>query len=971
MVTEFLPFYPELNDVDLQQKIYNKKEFRDLKLKAIERSSPKQLLSHQQIISNFISPHTKYNSLLLFHQTGTGKTCSSIAVSEEIKKVILSETKKYNKTLVFVKNDVLEQNFKRELSTVCGNDEYIVKGVNENDKAYTYRLNKLVGRYYQIVTFEQFLTEIKDKSDEFIKNNYSNRLIIIDEGHFLRMKSHKSEKIVSLYDEMHRFLHIIQNCRVLILTATPIWDKTNEIATLFNLLLPSDKQLPIGAEFDKLFNKSELKESSKKQLLDAFRGRVSFLRSIVSDIKKVEEGTTAPYTKYTTVFPTQVSDFQYKVIKESLEKEKSSEIVAEKVKIIYGKSLDASNFVFPDGTCSTEGFNMHVNAIGKKYILDKETIDKIDGKLDNLKIYSSKFESIIRNAIENPKELIFIYSPIVTGGGAILFGKILEQFGYQYIRSSQGGIAKRKNYSIISSNELTSSSTRQIDNILKQFNNPNNKYGEYIQILIGSEKISHGITLKNVRQVHILTSEWNMPSIDQALGRAYRFESHKSLPESERYIKIYKHVAVHKDDTLIDSYLYRVAEEKDYKNLQIYRLLKEASFDCKLTYDRNVLPQDKDDSRECDYQRCQYSCSKEIEDFSSKEIEENQPIDTNTFDLYYNSSDKSKIIVKLKELFSIQNYIFYSELKTEFNEYTEKTLLDALYQSVNEYISFTNKNGYTCYLKEKNDIYFLSANIDNFNLDDLVYLDNMFFETSNSIKDSEVIESLEYDNKIVKEFCKNCNIKLIEKLHLVSKVYLLENSFSVVQNRCTERIKKHFENSIQYIKKYNVYVHNLYINRSSYNIGTYSKETLKELRVFTPTNKTWNWADKNIINEYHSLLQSEAKEKKIESRFGFFGELSSNGEFRIIDESKKRGVVCTSVHNLLERAIKINVSVENVYQKRDKEYLLSKTKLKDSNFKSNDLKELRLAASLLELSKKEICQLVQDRLRELGLLLEH
>ena len=45
-----------------------------------------ELNPHQKIIRNFMSNETPYNGLLLFHGLGTGKTCSSIQVCEEVRK---------------------------------------------------------------------------------------------------------------------------------------------------------------------------------------------------------------------------------------------------------------------------------------------------------------------------------------------------------------------------------------------------------------------------------------------------------------------------------------------------------------------------------------------------------------------------------------------------------------------------------------------------------------------------------------------------------------------------------------------------------------------------------------------------------------------------------------------------------------------------------------------------------------------
>ena len=44
-----------------------------------------ELEPHQMFVRNFMSFQTPYNGLLLFHGLGTGKTCSSISVCEEMR----------------------------------------------------------------------------------------------------------------------------------------------------------------------------------------------------------------------------------------------------------------------------------------------------------------------------------------------------------------------------------------------------------------------------------------------------------------------------------------------------------------------------------------------------------------------------------------------------------------------------------------------------------------------------------------------------------------------------------------------------------------------------------------------------------------------------------------------------------------------------------------------------------------------
>ena len=44
-----------------------------------------EIASHQLFIKTFLSQQTPYNSMLLYHGLGTGKTCSAIGVSEDIR----------------------------------------------------------------------------------------------------------------------------------------------------------------------------------------------------------------------------------------------------------------------------------------------------------------------------------------------------------------------------------------------------------------------------------------------------------------------------------------------------------------------------------------------------------------------------------------------------------------------------------------------------------------------------------------------------------------------------------------------------------------------------------------------------------------------------------------------------------------------------------------------------------------------
>ena len=69
-----------------------------------------ELDPHQMFVRNYMSFQTPYNGLLLFHGLGTGKTCSSISVCEEMRTYLkqLGITKR----IIIVASPAVQENFK-------------------------------------------------------------------------------------------------------------------------------------------------------------------------------------------------------------------------------------------------------------------------------------------------------------------------------------------------------------------------------------------------------------------------------------------------------------------------------------------------------------------------------------------------------------------------------------------------------------------------------------------------------------------------------------------------------------------------------------------------------------------------------------------------------------------------------------------------------------------------------------------
>jgi len=127
--------YPNLNDPNFNIKIALKKEFNDTKydgtiytdIKAqsdLLNNAEFEVSPHQAFVRNFLSFQTPYNSLLLFHGLGSGKTCSAIGVSEEMRDY-LKQTG-ISKRIIIVASENVQDNFKLQIF-----DERKLKKINE------------------------------------------------------------------------------------------------------------------------------------------------------------------------------------------------------------------------------------------------------------------------------------------------------------------------------------------------------------------------------------------------------------------------------------------------------------------------------------------------------------------------------------------------------------------------------------------------------------------------------------------------------------------------------------------------------------------------------------------------------------------------------------------------------------------------------------------------------------------------
>ena len=317
--------YPTLNDALFNVKIAEKKEFNDTQYDGTVYDVKKQadilanaefeLQPHQLFVRNFMSFNTPYNSLLLYHGLGSGKTCSAIGVCEEMRDY-LKQTG-LDKKIIIVASPNVQDNFRlqlfdeRKLKKVgntwtmggCIGDKLLKEiqpsGMKpiEREKIQS-QIKSLINNYYEFVGYTEFSNYLEKKS-KVIKSEFSNRLIVIDEVHNIidegqNVSKTAGQTIKKIANQMIKLVKGSDNVRLLLLSATPMYNSYKEILWLINLMNINDKRASISVSdiFDK---DGEFKEPSGKELfMQKITGYVSYVRG--------ENPYTFPYKVYPHLF---------------------------------------------------------------------------------------------------------------------------------------------------------------------------------------------------------------------------------------------------------------------------------------------------------------------------------------------------------------------------------------------------------------------------------------------------------------------------------------------------------------------------------------------------------------------------------------------------------------------------------------------------------------------------------------------
>ena len=655
-------YYPDYYDSKMIEKITHKKEFHLHRLKNDKKeledlcdTSFFEIQSHQYFLKNLMSKNTHYNGILIFHGVGVGKTCSGVSIAENFKDIYGEDDKK----IMILSSKNIQIGWKKTIfnphlkDNQCTGDTYSIDdNVSDVDK----ESKRVVKKYYDFYGYASFANMIKrlierncmiieddelriKKEIELIKETFSDRILIIDEVHNIRNDGdgEKVDRDTLIYIE--KMIKYSDNLKLILLTANPMFNKSNEIVWILNLLLMNDKKELIDEKTT--FKNDIVTEYGEKILKEKSKGYISYLRGenpISFPIRRYPKKRSYPHVKidkvsssnsqkinlfqtgriqdkisFLELYTSELNDYQkkYYLLQSDTYKDE------EKLRIEdEGYLLQLSNICYPNTSedikekIGDEGFNscFSLRKGLNQYSYKLNTLNKYKEFLKEEYIwkYSSKIYTILQE-IKHSDGIIFIYTNYLKSG-VIPLALALEQNGY--LRYNESPLLNHKNKSSISyegklredyknKNEFIQgkymiisggSLTKNLEEKLRVLTSRGNKDGEKIKIVIGSSVAAEGLDFKNIRNVHILEPWHNLNKLEQVNGRAIRNCSHKDLSKEKRNVTIYLHSSnIDVNRETIEMYLYRIAEKKAKDIGKIETILKQNAIDRELFRSMNIL----------------------------------------------------------------------------------------------------------------------------------------------------------------------------------------------------------------------------------------------------------------------------------------------------------------------------------------------------------------------------------------------
>lgn len=540
----------------------------------------KNLRYHQYISYNFFNYFHFLNNhsesmgrgLLIKHDPGTGKSILIAAITEYFRKY------DPNRKIVIMLSKSIQKNIEINIS----------KYISMSKKWGGFDNYNIIDKYYNFISLnsstvmEQIYNLNPDKrKDQVLENS----LVVIDEFHNLSNSiTNHSKNALLLYE----LFMSTKNIKFLFATGTPIINHPFELVPTFNILMGKELFPENPIHFNNYFVDSKNhKIKNKNKFQNRINGMISYYGDEYFD-KENREGY--PSQKPIKIEKISMSIEQFGRYKEArdLEKREESSRIKKGEKNVGFKIQDSSLKITSSYRIRTRQIsNYYIPEYALKFSRGRTKVEKFPQQITkqdikNLDIFSPKFKRILSNIKKyyisaSTNKLGVVYSEFVSGEGLSLFSRVLEEvenysiwnnisldreFQEELVLSNpfaENDKPIRGGNKSIAENDKISKSHRtprtyaiisgdipfyERENIIKTFNSKENINGKLISLLLISKTGAEGLSLHNVRHIHIMEPFWNYARIEQVIARGVRYLSHKDLPKKEQDIRPYIYLSV-------------------------------------------------------------------------------------------------------------------------------------------------------------------------------------------------------------------------------------------------------------------------------------------------------------------------------------------------------------------------------------------------------------------------------------------
>jgi len=699
--------YPDIDDPEFAARLFRKTEFASLKsVLPPEDTCETDGLTFsttpvQRLVARFLHPTTPYHGLLLNHGVGVGKTCSAITVAETYLETMPEHcvyilcpnaiADNFKRTIFDVNRlkpaskDDMRLKGERWISPQCTGMTYLhltgTEGVEKVDdiqkevdkvvrvryiiKGYLAFANLIQSKFNEIPATVKNKEEREEKERKILRDMFNDHLLIIDECHNLRDSSMDTGLDEPSGDDVddaqiadsaagkkltpiiERIVEVTDGMRLMLMTATPMYNTFSEIKFLMYLLLLNDTKDKLRAknEVDVFLADGKWKSGGEKRFGALAKRYVSFMRGenpntfplrltppeSVNPLKNFierkypaislsrREGTTTDTfdwreKRIMKVLPLVLTEAGKGTAVETLlqsllHRHAHPELAAAgtgTTSFLLDQAMQIGNITYTPEIYGTKGWEIHMKEektsikgtnVSQFIWKGSMPIDSIFKGVD-LVSHAPKIAKIVES-IRNMIGISFVYSRYVKAGILPLAVALERSGGWcrvladgtpaPLLKDNKGPYTNY--YILLTSNDDLSPNFKGLINYATTFKNKEEaRLGTKVKAILGSQVASEGLDLKCIRELHLLDGWYHLNRIEQIEGRGVRFCSHLLLEKAERNCLIYLHTLVlpkHGDETYetADLYAYRLATRKALPIGKVTRVLKEHAWDCNLNYD--------------------------------------------------------------------------------------------------------------------------------------------------------------------------------------------------------------------------------------------------------------------------------------------------------------------------------------------------------------------------------------------------